>query len=230
VQWLQAASVDRIGDLDASPTRHLYVLNSAVPASDVKINLSSDNTVAQLDVLASADAAPAAGRWIRRARVVAFRMLQGGAVIDSGFAALTPGPRIRTLRLDSATPLASPPDLAVGYRPARLLFLAEGQGPFLLGVGSATERYPDYPIEPALESLRARFGGDWQPAMAELGDSRVSAGADALRPAQGQTRWREWLLWSVLVGAAALVGAIAISLLRGSAEGRRENRQQPPEE
>lgn len=230
VQWLQAASVDRIGDLEASPTRHLYVLSSAVPATDVKINLSSDNAVAQMDVLASADATPAAGRWIRRARLVAFRLLQGGAVIDSGFASLSPGPRIRTLRLDSATPLASPPDLVVGYRPARLLFLAEGQGPFLLAVGSARERYPDYPIEPALESLRARFGGDWQPATAELGDSRASAGAEALRPAQPPVHWRNWLLWSVLVGAAAIVGGIAISLLRGAGQPGAEKREQPPEE
>lgn len=230
VQWLQAASVERLGELDAGKTRFLYVLNPAVPATDVKVNLSSDNAVAQLDVLASADEAPASGRWVRRARFVAFRLLQDGDVIDNGFAALTPGPRIRSLRLDSATPLAAPPDVVVGYRPARLLFLAEGNGPFLLAVGSASERYPDYPIEPALVSLRSRFGPEWQPAVADLGDSRASAGAKALRPAQQPVNWKRWLLWSVLIGAAAVVGGIAISLLRGSGEGRGEERQQPPEE
>lgn len=229
LNWIQAEAVEAIADLPASGTRHLYRLPYAVPASQVRITLGSDNALAQLDVLTPLGAADGKTRWSQRARLVAFRLVQDGDVIDNEAIVLSPGSRLREVRIDSATTLATTPQLAVGYRPARLRFLAEGRGPFLLAVGSATARFPDYPVEAALATLRARFGPDWQPPLATLGDSRPSAGASALQAPKAPVDWKRWLLWVVLIGAAAVVGGIALSLLRGAGQGRAEDRQQPPE-
>jgi len=32
--------------------------------------------------------------------------------------------------------------------------------------------------------------------------------------------WKTWLLWAVLVGSAALIGGLALSLLKSRGEGR----------
>jgi cytochrome c-type biogenesis protein CcmH/NrfF len=40
-------------------------------------------------------------------------------------------------------------------------------------------------------------------------------GEHALTPAAPPPDWKTWLLWAVLVGAAALIGGLALSLLRG---------------
>jgi hypothetical protein len=230
LHWLEAASVATSGDLVASPMRHLYALGAAVPASHIHVSLADANAVARIEVFSAAAADPAKHRWTPRASLVAFRLVQDGEVIESGVEALGSGPRINALRIDSQTPLQSPPHVVVGLRPARLEFLAQGKAPYLLAVGSATARRPDYPIEAAFASLRARLGSDWQPGRAELGDSRAQAGAVALQAPAAPFDWKRGVLWIVLIGAAAVVGGIALSLLRRGAEGGNVEREQPPEE
>src|SRR5690606_15324200 len=168
-------------------------------------------------------------RWIPRAHLVAYRLIQDGERIENASITLSRGTRLRTLRIDSATALIPPPRLTAGYRPARLIFLAEGNGPFVLALGSATTRYPDTPIDAALASLRTRYGKDWQPAAASLGVARASAGEQALRAPPVAYNWKRGLLWAALILAAAIVGGMSIALLRGNREGGAEDRQQPPE-
>ncbi|HET7923946.1 MAG TPA: DUF3999 family protein, partial [Rhodanobacteraceae bacterium] len=43
-----------------------------------------------------------------------------------------------------------------------------------------------------------------------------SGGEAALKAPPRPVPWRHWLLWAILVGGAALIVALAISLLRGA--------------
>ncbi len=230
LQWVDAAAIDHIGELEAEPRLHLYSLPYPLPVSDVRIDLANDNGLAEVDVLSPLDTGNGTLRWIPRAHLVAFRLVQDGERIDNGAITLSRGSRLQTLRINSATPLSTAPRLTVGYRPARLIFLAEGKGPFVLAVGSATARYPDTPVDAALASLRTRYGKDWQPATASLGVAQASAGEQALRAPPVPRDWKRWLLWVALIGAALVVGGIALSLLRDHGQGGAEDRQQPPEE
>ncbi|MEZ5461428.1 DUF3999 family protein [Dokdonella sp.] len=231
LQWIEAQTVERIGDLDATSTRFLYSFFYAAPVSTAMISLASDNALARIAILTAKAGEPDSIRWTPRARAVAFGLREGNEEISVDRVWLSGGdPRVAWLRIDSETPLAAPPHVSVGFRAARVLFLAEGRGPYLLAVGSATEHFPDYPVEAALTSLRSRYGKDWQPPIATLGDMRMSAGPRALQPPERPTDWKNWLLWSVLIGAALVVGGIALSLLRGTGQRSTEDRQQPPEE
>lgn len=119
------------------------------------------------------------------------------------------------LRLtNKADAFGSPPLLEMGYRPARLRFLAQGDAPFTLAFGS--RRAETAPVRQCNELLANLKPEELQ---ASIGDgapglTRKLGGEDALRPLPKQTPLRQIVLWGVLViGVGALV-AMALSLLR----------------
>ena len=61
-----------------------------------------------------------------------------------------------------------------------------------------------------------RTAPDWKPPLVTLGARSEAGGESALVPAKPVVvpPWRTWLLWGVLVAAAAIVGGLALSLLR----------------
>ena len=229
LQWIDAETVETMGGIQRSNTVHLYALPAAVPASLLRIDLANDNALAELNVLTPIATANDKTNWMPRARLVAYRLRQDGAEIDSGEIHLPGVARMHELRIDSANPLSQAPRVRVGYVPDRLVFLAEGSGPFLLAVGSRRERRRDYPVEAAISSLRKQFGANWQPPLASLAGGLSGAGASALAAPQETQAWKRGLLWAVLILAAAIVGGMSITLLRGNSKGRAEDRQQPPE-
>jgi hypothetical protein len=214
--WLTAQSVPAKAEGSATNiVRFDYALKAPVPADTARIELANDNALAPVTLLAhSPESAPDA--WTRLATITAFRLRQGDDTIRNGDIALDGTARLRDFRIESKTPIATPPQLSVSFRPDSFVFLAQGDGPYSLAVGSANARRADYPVDAALASLRASLGKDWQPPIASLGPARIAGGESALRAAPRPTPWRQWLLWGVLVGGALLVAAFALSLLRGS--------------
>jgi hypothetical protein len=156
--------------------------------------------------------------WLQRADFVAFRLRQDDSVIGNDETSTFSAGRARDWRVEAATPLEHAPTLSVAYTPDRFVFLTQGQGPYRLVAGSARARRSDYPVETALAQLRAKSGADWQPPLAALGARETLQGDGALvaPPVVVQRDWKTWLLWAVLAGAAALIGGLALSLLRGA--------------
>lgn len=146
----------------------------------------------------------------------AFR-LQGGGRDDAS----PPQPLYGTqrARLWRLTPMGGvnptdAPRLRLGYLPETLVFVAQGAEPFALVAGSARTQRSQAPIAGVIDAMRTQRGAQWQPADATLGASAVLAGPSALTPPPEPRDWKTWLLWGVLVTAAALVAGFAISLLR----------------
>lgn len=212
--WTQTGNGQRDGAAPAGiAARFDYTLPAPLPVRAARIELANDNALAPL-ILSARDG----DTWHELARVTAFRLRSGEETIRNADVEWPNASRLREFRIDSRVPLAAPPRLSLDVRPGRFVFLAEGDGPYVLAVGSARARHADYPVDIALASLRARLGKDWQPPLARLGAARESGGAHALQPTpvDSPLPWRRWLLWSVLVVAAAVVGGFALSLLRGA--------------
>jgi hypothetical protein len=123
--------------------------------------------------------------------------------------------RVRVLR--GAESLGSGrPTLRLGYHPGRLRFLAQGAEPFVVAYGSA--RVP--PAEmPGCDALLAQFQPVERAGM--IGLAQVSAapagafgGPDVLTPPPKPTPVRQIVLWAVLVLGAAVLVAMALTLLR----------------
>jgi Protein of unknown function (DUF3999) len=199
----------------AGTTRFDYSLPSALPIETARIELASDNALAPITLLARADDASGAS-WLHIGTLTAFRLRQRDDTLHNGDIDMQNVRRLRDFRIDSTTTIAKPPRLSLGFRPDSVVFLAEGNAPFLLAAGSVRTHHADYPIQPALASLRASLGKDWQPPVATLGVARVAAGDAALRAPPPPFAWRRWLLGAILLAGAVLIAVFALSLLRGA--------------
>jgi hypothetical protein len=104
--------------------------------------------------------------------------------------------------------------LELGYRPAKLRFLAQGPGPFTVAFGSRRAE----PAQPAVcDGLLANMSAADRERMIEQGfvDPVVQlGGADALKPVPKKTPAKVVILWVVLVVGVALLVGMALSLLK----------------
>ena len=224
-QWLVAASDGADSKrLDPSlppgdgqqPIAYRYHLPAPLAIDSIRIELADDNSLARMHVLSRQRPDNEPNAWMQRANLVAFRLHQDSGVIGNDETAASSGTRARDWRLESATPLEHAPALSLAYQPDRFVFLAQGEGPFRLVAGSAKTQRGDYPVDAAIASLRASQGSDWQPPLATLGSRATLQGDSALIAPLVEKKfdWKTWLLWAVLVGAAALIGGLALSLLK----------------
>jgi len=150
--------------------------------------------------------------WREVARGTAFRLASGGEDIGAAPFEL-PIIRDRFWRLRSEPALAQAPLLTLGYQPESFVLLAQGAGPYRLVAGSVLAARPDYPLQVVLSQLATQHGRDWQPDEVAIGTGLSLAGEAALSLPPPAPPYRQWLLWAVLVGAAALVVVLALKLL-----------------
>jgi hypothetical protein len=104
--------------------------------------------------------------------------------------------------------------LELGYRPARLRFLAQGSGPFTLAYGS---RRAELSPASACDALLADVGSNERSKLVAEGmtqGGRVLAGDIALQPPPKETPARLVVLWSVLVVGVGVLVAMALVLLK----------------
>jgi hypothetical protein len=105
--------------------------------------------------------------------------------------------------------------MEVGWRPDRLLFLAQGRAPFTLATGSANDalrRFPQQRIYGG-RSLAALAENNGGVVVASLGPRYQLGGPDRLI-ATKQINWRTFLLWFGMVLGVAFVGFMATKTIR----------------
>jgi len=129
----------------------------------------------------------------------------------------------RHWRLHPATGALPPtaPVLRLGWRPDRLVFLAQGRAPYQLVAGNANaQEDPAHGVGvTALRGDAIANGTPWQPGEARLGARQVRAGEGAYEPAPElpiPRDWKTWILWAVLIAGALIVVWFALSVLRGT--------------
>lgn len=194
-------------------TRFEYALDAAVPVDAVRVEFTQDNALATFAISGRWDARTP---WTPLGTLTAFRLRPDGDVLTNDEQRVAPRGRFREFRLESRAPVSEPPTLAVGYVPARFVFLAEGRQPWALGVGSLRARAATWPIETALATMRSRLGSDWEPPLAELGPAVESAGETAYEEPPPPTPWKQWVLWGVLIFGAVVIAGFALTLLRST--------------
>jgi len=110
------------------------------------------------------------------------------------------------------------PVLRLGWRPGRLVFLAQGRAPYHLVAGNARAE-DDLAHGVGVIALRGDAIANrkpWQPGEARLGERQLRAGGDAYQLPTVPRDWKTWILWAVLILGSAVVGWFALSVLRGA--------------
>jgi hypothetical protein len=190
----------------------LYDLGGAPAVDRIALDLAGGQDL----VRAAIHAWDAAGGYWRPVHEGQFYRLQReGGTIESEPAATAPVRAAKWKVVIERGSQNADVGLQLGWRPDRLLFLAQGQGPWQLVAGSAYDAQADFPqvrryADPEMRALLKKAG----PVGGAALGARVELGGEArLVPAQSPA-WRRWLLWLGLVAGVMLVGIMALRLLR----------------
>jgi len=155
------------------------------------------------------------GRWRLADNGVFYALSRHGQALQSPPAAIKVT-RAGQWRVRIEAGMASQPvRLRLGWRPDRLLFVAQGQPPFELVTGRAQDRLDQFPQESQLGDSEffdvLRKSG--QPGAAILGAREDIRGAGQLTLDEG-FGWKTLLLWLGMAGAVLLVAWMVLSLTR----------------
>ena len=188
----------------------LFDAGRLAPVSFARLRLPQDNMSLQIRIQSRDDMQ--AG-WRERWSGESYVILANGERRVSAPAQFHPT-NDRYWRVLHSSSLDRPPTLQLGYRPARLQFLTQGNSPYTLAFGS--RRASSKQVQ-ACGRLLADVRDDELErfvAAGELGERRTLGGDAALQPPPRPTPVKRIVLWAVLVGGVGLLIAMALSLLR----------------
>jgi uncharacterized protein DUF3999 len=205
-QWVKLAA--QPGD---APGGWRYVAPGLFPVDRLRVEAAEPNSVARVEV----GSRPASrDPWHFQGGFTTYRLNQDGGEITSP--AFTLPPRrdpLWQLKLQPAGGAA--PTLALGWQPEALVFAARGAPPFTLAVGQPRLPAAFLPVE----SLVPAYATDRAPPLAE-GRVLPPAPGSTAPPRRDAPAWQDGRslgLWAVLVLGVAVLGWMAVRLLR---EGR----------
>lgn len=195
----------------AAPDALVFDAGGQLPAQRLDLSFALPNQLVSVRV---SSAQSPEGPW-RLRHTGAFYRLKLGETELRGTPVELGRVNERYWRLEPVDPgadlAASPPQLRLGWQPQELVFVAQGAGPYLLAYGSGQVEASGSALPQLLRDLQSNRALI-RPATLE--DKRVLGGAEALLPPRAPLPWRKWLLWAVLVIAAAALGFMAWKLAR----------------
>jgi len=173
--------------------------------SQVNIELPEPNSVMRLQLLSRANSTD---NWRELTQAEFFRVQTGASERrNNPINIVTNADRYWLARVtppDAATS-AGTPKLQVSWNQQDLIFLARGQGPYVLAYGNGQATAGSTALAPLLKGVTVQE--------ASLGSARVAGGPARLEPAR-VVPWRRLILWSVLGVGIVLLAWMAYRLSR----------------
>jgi hypothetical protein len=207
-QW---ATLDPVA-VETGEQAYLFDLGGFPPVDRVNLLLPDENVVVRADILYRE---PDGDRWRHAETGLFYHIKRQGNEVRSEPAAVR---NIRAahwrVRINRGA-TAGPVQLQLGWRPDRLLFVAQGRPPFELVTGRAADRIDQYPQQAVLgdTAIFEMLRGSGVAGDGTIGPRFAIAGAGQLSLAPAGT-WRRALLWAGLSAAVLLVGWLTWSLAR----------------
>ena len=213
--WFTADVLPSTNDREA-----LFDTARLAPVSYARLHLPQDNMSVRVRVQSRNGQQD---QWRTRWSGEAYAIVAGGERRISPPAQFSPH-HDRYWRVEYADPIgasSASPTLELGYRPARLRFLAQGNGPYTLAFGSRRAELGPSQQCASLISDVPSSKLDELVAAGAFGAQRTLGGARALQPLPKETPIRLIVLWAVLVVGVALLVAMALALLKRVGEKRK---------
>ena len=200
--------------VESRPGEFAYDLRASLPVDRINIELPQRNSVATVAVWSRTDAKEI---WRAVARQGVYRIDQQ---LDGGNEELNNAPlrididsdRYWLLRFEKSEDVGSgAPRLQVEWIPHELLFVARGEGPFVVAYGSATAKAAETRIADLVPRLAI--------AVAKASDPFDLGGSVRREPEPTPFPWKTVALWSVLLIGVSVLGWMALRLLRQMSRG-----------
>ena len=182
------------------------------PVDRVKLLLAGDNVVIRASIFSRQNDKD---RWRLAHKGLFYNISRQGESLQSNPARVAVSRASQwKVKLDSGV-TTDPVRIQLGWRPDRLVFVAQGSAPYELVAGRAQDRLQQFPQNAILgdRSIFRMLKETGQAGIATLGVREMRAGPDRLEVAATKT-WRVALLWAGLLGAVLLVAWLVYSLMR----------------
>jgi Protein of unknown function (DUF3999) len=195
------------------PGVHSFDTDRLAPLQFARLQMVQDNSSVRARLQSrSDDKQPWVDRWSGESYLVVTPSERRESP-TARFAATTDR-QWRMLLVDDSQ-ASAPPILQLGYRPARLRFLAQGSPPFTVAFGSRrAEGYSAPACNSLLADVSEKELGEMVGEVYAGGPARVLGGDTALKPLPKKTPVRLVILWTVLVAGVGLLIVMALSLLK----------------
>lgn len=205
------------GGRDDSDNGLLFDVGGNIRVDRINLELPEVNTVISADILYWDDGMD---RWQRAGGGTFHHIRRGDNSVTSEPLKIPPVRASRWKVVLSRGRQETPLALALGWFPDRLLFVAQGEPPYTLGVGRPSAGEEAFPEERILgdRSIQQLAGTGGAVAAATLGERFPLGGLERELPPQ-PVAWRTILLWGGLVIVVVFVGWMAARLLRESRAG-----------
>lgn len=193
---------------------YTWQLPMGLNLEQVQIELSQANTLAPVTLAGRRESSQP---WQPMGSGLLYRLTQNGQDVLQNQLQLS-GQTVQQLKLtvdERGGGLgAEAPTLRFAVRPTQVVFLARGEGPWRLALGSATVKAASLPLTTLVP--------DYKPSrLATLGTATVNGtatstpvAAPATASATVATNWKKIGLWAVLLLSVLFLAAMAFSLLR----------------
>ncbi len=198
-------------DVDTGDGGRIFDVGGWIPADEINLLLPADNTLFRADVYVRSEA----GRWHWIMDHVFYNFRRGADALEHPPTVIGPQ-RIRYVKV---VPRRGRQDaefrLQIGWRPHRLIFVAQGDDPYLLVTGRALAKHENYPEErnfgePVVYDL---YRNTSYASVASL-SPRITMGGPGRLTIREQVDWQTWMLWGGLSVGVLLIGLMVLSLFR----------------
>ena len=204
--WSQPLAATRGAD-----GQYQWQLPLALPLERLHVEISQANSLAPIRVSGRSEAK---GPWQPLSQGLLYRLPENGVEIRQDELPL-PGWVMQQLRLQvderGGGLGVEPPQIKVAVRATQLVFLQRGSPPYRLALGRAG-------VESAALPLSTLIPGYQPQRLQQLGTAEAQLQAENLaqqeQAAAGESDWKRWGLWLVLLLGVGLLALMAVSLLR----------------
>jgi hypothetical protein len=196
--------------VDSKPGEFAYDLRASLPVDRFNIELPQRNSVATVAVLSRTDPQEI---WRTVARQGFYRLDGKNEELSNAIVPVDiDSDRYWLVRFEKPEDVGSgSPRLSVEWIPHELLFVARGEGPFVVAYGSVTAKAAETRIASLLPKL--------EPAVAHAGAQFELGGSARRDPEPEPFPWKRVVLWAGLGIGVALLGWMALRLLRQMSRG-----------
>lgn len=227
-------------ELDASgkhkdPIAYEFDTGATIPVEEVNIHFPYKNILVQAIVSSRSDEE---SQWVIRFQGLVYNMGVEGLVLSNNSFKITPTKdQYWLLEMTSIEgQLQDPPRLRLGWVPQEIIFVAQGQGPYLLAYGSAQVEPPAKTTQSFFSSIQDNNNDSYVTLDGQqkvvygpngIGKSsnqsvkngkkkvriveasilgKIQLGGEELLKPKKLYPWKQWILWATMIAGVAVLG------------------------